>query len=109
MSEPVKNTTKFEAADVEKGKIFAILGYIFPILFFLPLVTGNKTPYAMLHANQALLLLIAGVISSVLALVFIGYILSLICLVYAILGIVSACNGTTDPFPIIGDKITLLK
>lgn len=109
MSEPVNNTTKFDAAAVEKGKVFAILGYIFPILFFLPLVTGNKTPYAMLHANQALILLIAQLISSALVFVLIGYIFSLVCLVYTILGIVSACNGTTDPFPIIGDKIILLK
>jgi len=109
MSEPVNKPAYFDDSDVEKGRLFAILAYVFPILFFLPFVTGNKTQYSMMHANQALLLLIADLISFALSFVLVGLIFFLICLVYTILGIVSACNGTTDPFPLIGDKIVLLK
>ena len=48
--------------DVEKNKAMAIIGYIIPILFFIPLVTEAKdSVYAKFHANQQLILLIASI------------------------------------------------
>lgn len=99
----------FEAEQVEKGKVLAILMYVFPILFFLPLVSAeNKTEYMMFHANQALLLFILEIIASATAAIIIGFFVGVFALVCAILGIVSAVNGTDKPLPLIG-KIKLLK
>ena len=50
---------KADSTDVEKNKALAIVGYIIPILFFIPLVTDAKnSPYAKFHANQQLNLLL---------------------------------------------------
>jgi len=92
----------FPKEEVEAGKIVAILGYIIPILFFLPLVSGEKTAYGTFHANQALILFIAWIISSILTIAIIGLVLYIACFVFMILGIVSACNGSKKPLPGIG-------
>lgn len=95
-------------------KIFAIIGYIFPILFFIPLVTEAKSqPFARFHANQQLLLLIWYVIANAIGIVpVLGWlampILIVIGLVLAIMGIINASQGAMKPLPIIG-KYTLLK
>lgn len=50
---------KAEASDVEKNKLMAVIGYVLPILFFIPLLTDAKeSKFAMFHANQHLVLLI---------------------------------------------------
>ncbi|HRZ95476.1 MAG TPA: hypothetical protein P5262_02830 [Candidatus Moranbacteria bacterium] len=96
--------------DAEKNKAMAIVGYIIPILFFIPLVTDAKnSPFAKFHANQQLLLLIAAVIVNILggAIPILGWfiILPLGCiflLVMAIMGIISAAKGEMKPLPLIG-------
>ena len=98
----------FPAEDIEKGKVMAILGYIFQILFFLPLVTGDKTEYAKFHANQALLLLILSVLASLLAVIIIGWLLYIPWIVFTIMGIIASLNGSTKPLPLIG-KIRIIK
>ncbi|MEK7615932.1 MAG: DUF4870 domain-containing protein [Patescibacteria group bacterium] len=96
--------------DANKHKAFAILGYIIPILFFIPLLSddGKKSPFAMFHANQQLVQLIAWVISGFLTFVFIGFLLYIFCFVIMIMGIISAAQGTMKPSPLIGG-IKILK
>lgn len=55
---PVPESPK--SADESNKKLFGILGYIIPILFFLPLLNDSlKTnPFSRFHANQQLMLLI---------------------------------------------------
>ena len=113
-------------SDVEKNRIMAIVGYLFPIFFFVPLITeGKDSPFARFHANQQLLLLISGVVLYIAGLVIlpIGLLfISLICslawvvllvvlvckalwLVLAILGIIGIINvwrGEMKPLPAIG-------
>lgn len=48
--------------DIEKNKTMAGLAYL---LFFLPLIACPESKYAKFHANQALLLLIAGIAGNV--------------------------------------------
>ena len=65
-------------SDAEKNKAMAIVGYIIPILFFIPLVTDAKnSPFAKFHANQQLNLLISWVVVNVVGGVipFIGWFL----------------------------------
>ena len=127
MGETNEGITQFDAADVEKNKVLAIVGYIFPILFFIPLVTESKNSlYAKFHANQQLILLIFGVaggmalgiISAILAFIpVIGPLMIMmlmpafwfVCLALMILGIINAINGMGKQLPVIGGLATLIK
>jgi uncharacterized membrane protein len=94
------------------------LGYIFPILFFLPLVTDAKdNAFAKYHANQQLLLLLFLIIgntaASILTVILIGillypvvWIFGLVCMV---LGIMNVVNDRQKPLPLIGTVTTLIK
>ncbi|MBO6302173.1 MAG: zinc ribbon domain-containing protein [Ruminiclostridium sp.] len=57
------HTGEYDPGDRNANKVTCGFAYI-PILFWLPLVTGN-TPYCKFHANQGLLMLIFGVAVSV--------------------------------------------
>jgi uncharacterized membrane protein len=104
----------------DMSKIYAIVGYILPFLFFLPLVSdGTKNnAFARFHANQQLILLIAWVaiyvVSNMLYMVLYmiaGFILPLInlgFLVLAIMGIINAVKGEMKELPVIG-KFKILK
>ena|SRR3990172_1570803 len=108
--EEQKQEHKAEAGDVEKNKAMAIVGYIIPILFFIPLVTDAKnSPFAKFHANQQLVLLIAWVVVNVVGGVipFIGWFLILplgviFLVVLAIMGIINAAKGEMKELPVIG-------
>ncbi|MCX6765362.1 MAG: DUF4870 domain-containing protein [Candidatus Moranbacteria bacterium] len=99
-------------SDAEKNKALAIVGYIFPILFFIPLVTeeGKKSPFAKFHANQQLNLLlfevVGYIVSTILTFILIGFLLWFVViiggLVFMILGIINAAKGEMKPLPIIG-------
>ena len=78
--EEQKQEIKADPQDAEKNKAMAIVGYIIPILFFIPLVTDAKnSPFAKFHANQQLnflLFLVVGyVVSGILMFVFVGFLL----------------------------------
>lgn len=99
-------------SDAEKNKIFAIVGYVIPILFFIPLLNeeSKKSPFAKFHANQQLNFLIftvAGyIISTILMVVLIGillwFIVMIASLVFMIMGIINAAGGTMKKLPVIG-------
>jgi uncharacterized membrane protein len=103
-------TPQAPQSDAEKNKAMAIVGYIVPILFFIPLVTDAKnSPFAKFHANQQLVLLIAAIVINVVGgiIPFLGWfiILPLGCiflLVIAIMGIINAAKGEMKPLPLIG-------
>jgi uncharacterized membrane protein len=99
------------SSDADKNKALAIVGYIIPILFFIPLVTDAKnSPFAKLHANQQLNLLlfwvVGYVVSMILMVVLIGFLLYFLVmiagLVFMIMGIINAAQGTMKKLPIIG-------
>ncbi len=101
-------------SDADNHKAIAIIGYIIPILFFLPLLSdAKKNHYAKFHANQQLNLLLFWVALSVIGIVpilgwlvmFIGWIFGIVLL---IMGIINAANGSTKQLPLIG-KFELIK
>jgi len=115
-SEEVKKVIdgkKAESSDVEKNKAMAIIGYIIPILFFIPLLSDDskKSPFAKFHANQQLIILIFSLIgftvASVLVIILIGFLLYIIVwiavIVFIIMGVINASNGEMKKLPIIGD------
>ena len=102
---------KTESSDVEKNKLMAIVGYIIPILFFIPLLNEEtkKSPFAKFHANQQLVLLISAIAVNIVGTLIpiIGWFLilpigSIIILVVAIIGIINAAKGEMKKLPIIG-------
>lgn len=118
-AEPVAQTAPSDA--LADGKLYAILGYILPFLFFLPLVMDSLkgNTFARFHANQQLILLIIWigvqfVLSNLLYAVMsfgafaIMPILNLGILVLAIMGIVHAAQGEMKELPVVG-KFKILK
>ncbi len=116
------STNNYSQDDINKNKIFAVLSYLW-ILFFLPLVACPDSKFGRFHANQGLVLLLAGAIGgfvmgiivlvlSMIGLAIVGFILmslfGLIDLILVILGIVNAATGKAKELPIIG-RITLIK
>jgi len=98
-------------SDADKNKPMAIIGYIIPILFFIPLVTDAKnSPFAKFHANQQLNLLLLAVVgyivSSILMFILIGFLLYFIVMiasiVFMIMGIINAAKGEMKALPLIG-------
>lgn len=106
----MEETKKGDPQDVEKNKAMAIVGYIIPILFFIPLVTDAKnSPFAKFHANQQLNLLLAAVVVNIVGgiIPFIGWFIllplgTIFLIVVAIMGIINASKGEMKPLPLIG-------
>ena len=93
-------------------KLFGILSYI-GILWLVGLLAG-KTEFAKFHANQGLVLFIAGIIiGAASAIPIVGWFViapvgSIATLVFAIMGIVNAAQGQMKPLPLIG-KFQIIK
>jgi uncharacterized membrane protein len=114
-------STSSNDADVNDHKLFAILGYILPFLFFIPMVndTSKNNPFARFHANQQLILLVIGIGFYVLSNVFYMTLgaLSLILfpianiamLVLVVLGIINAAQGEMKELPLVGHFKLLYK
>lgn len=102
--------------DAEKNKTMAIVGYIIPILFFIPLISdGKNSPFAKFHANQQLVLLIAAIVVNVVGgiIPFLGWFIilplgSIFLIVLAIMGIINAAKGEMKKLPLIG-SIEIIK
>ncbi|MFA7208731.1 MAG: DUF4870 domain-containing protein [Parcubacteria group bacterium] len=96
--------------DVESNKAMAIVGYIIPILFFVPLLSDAKnSPFAKFHANQQLNLLLAAIAVNIVGSIipFLGWFIilpfgSIALIVIAIMGIINAVKGEMKALPLIG-------
>lgn len=102
-------------SDYSDHKLYAILGYILPFLFFIPLVndSSKNNPFARFHANQQLILLILGLavymfVNPFLFMTF-GYggytlssLLNLGIIVFVILGVMNASKEEMKELPLIG-------
>ncbi len=107
-----------EKSDVESNKALAIVGYIFPILFFIPLLneSSKNSPFAKFHANQQLVLLISAFAVQVVGMFTIPLLIGLLILpvgwlfilVCAIIGLMGAANGQMKKLPLLGN-FTILK
>lgn len=108
---PAPEAPKAENSDVEKNKIMAVIGYILPILFFVPLIndSSKNSPFARFHANQQLILLIAAIAVDIVGTIipFLGWFIilplgSIFLIIVAILGIINAAKGEMKQLPAIG-------
>lgn len=103
-------TSEYDAQDIEKNKVMAVLAYI---LFFIPLLAAKDSKFARFHTNQGLVLFLGGIVASVVAVIpVIGWIVApiagLVITVLAVIGIINALNGRAKELPVIG-KFKILK
>ena len=103
-------TAEYDAQDIEKNKVMALLAYI---IFLIPLLAAKDSKFARFHTNQGLVLFLGGIIASVVAVIpVIGWIIApiagLVITVLAIIGILNALNGRAKELPVIG-KFKILK
>lgn len=94
--------------DVDNGKLFAILSYLVPFFFLVPLIQKTNT-FSHFHARQALafvLLAIAlSIVTMLLPLSLLGIVspvLLLAQLALIVIGIIHAANGHAKHLPLIG-------
>ena len=109
-------TAEYSQEDINNNKIMAVLAYI-GILVLVPILAAKDSKFARFHANQGLVLLIAGIIGGIVGgllglIPYVGWIfgtvISIFFFVLAILGIVNAVQGKAKELPLIG-KFKILK
>ena len=83
----------YSQQDVETGKLWAILSYLFGILALVPLLQKDND-FALFHARQALVLLIFSIPTCG------GCVIG--SLIMVVLGLINAINGRYEPLPLIG-------
>lgn len=107
----------------DEGKLFAVLAYLLGIIGFLIVLLAKKdNKFAMYHAKQSLVLIIAAliifipgsIITAIIGIIpVIGWIIALVLslvmmviglcfLVFVVLGIINAINLQMKPLPVIG-------
>ena len=94
------------------AKVITILGYILPVLFFVPLFfkENKNTIFAKFHANQQIFFLIFLVVglalAQILKIILIGYVIAYVIylgyFVFMIMGIINASRGENKALPFIG-------
>ncbi len=116
--ENIMNTPEeqVDAQDAADNKWLALIGYI-GLLFLVPMLAAPNSKFARFHANQSIVLFIAGIILGV-ATTMVGWIplvgwlfaavAGVLPTVFMILGMVNAFNGKAKELPIIG-KYRILK
>ena len=106
----------FTEEDIRNHKILAVIGYIFPIIFFVLTLQNKESSYCRFHANQQLAWLItgiaAGVVSTILGFIpilgiIIKLVISLGTLAVMICLAVGASKDMALKLPIIGDMINV--
>ena len=112
-------TAEYDQNDIQQNKVMGILAYI-SWLVLIPIFAAKESKFARFHANQGLVLAIAEIICWIVLgilgnIPFIGWIFgiidglfSLVCLIFAVIGIVNAANGKAKELPIVG-KFKILK
>ena len=113
------STSEFDPNDIQQNKVMAILAYL-SWLVLIPLFAAKESKFARYHCNQGIILAIAEiivwVIFGILSIIpYVGWIfialnslISLVCLVFAVTGIINAANGKAKELPFIG-KFNILK
>ena len=95
-------------------KLIAVLMYIFPVLFFIPIIMNPKTAYGTFHANCALMMLIvnvAGIIINIIPILgqIVSFVLGIFGIVLFVCGIINVVKNTMKPLPLVGKFANIIK
>lgn len=108
-----EETQEISQEEISSGKVMAVLSYL-GCLMLIPLFAGRKNKFSKFHLNQGLVLFVTNVLLSVIVncIPKIGSILavfvSIVMLIFEIIGIVNAATGKVKELPLIG-KIKIVK
>lgn len=107
----------FVQNEVEKHKALAIIGYLIPILFFLPAVAGDKnSTYCKFHSNQGLTWLITLVVVSIVRFIvtlipilgiLLNIVISLAIIAVLVVLIIGAIKGKAYRIPVVGNLLNV--
>ena len=106
----------FVSTEVEKNKPLAIIAYILPFLFFLPILSDKDSDYCKFHSNQSLtwliFLVVVAIVMKILGLIPVlgalcNLVLSLALLAMLIIYIIGVVNSKAYRLPIIGNLINV--
>lgn len=104
--------------DMRRYEIYAVIAYIVPILFFLPIAVDKESDFCKFHANQSLCWLIVSAVLSgiggVLGMIggplgLIGTMIPLFILLCEVFLAVGAYKGYAIRIPVLGDIIKPFK
>lgn len=118
------HTNEFDTQDIMDNKVVCVLAYI-PVLFWLPLVFNARSRFGKFHANQALALLLYGIVTMIvvkvlglllgwipiLGAILVGLVeiaLGITVLAFIIYGMVNTGNGNAKELPILGSLLHLI-
>ena len=115
VTDTADQTDTMDKNDVESNKLMGVLSYL-TILVLIPIFAAKGSKFARFHANQGLIICIAGVILGVTTKILSNIpfvklvcpIIDLVPIAYSILGIVYVVQGKAKDLPFIGG-IKLLK
>lgn len=122
MNDGKDETEMFDQIDIDDNKVMGGLAYF---LFFLPLLACPNSKYGRFHANQGLILLIAGilmgainaVLTNIIVVVswrlwfvasFLSFVLWIPLFIFGIIGLINGFTGKAKALPIIG-KYNIIK
>ncbi|MBU1179667.1 hypothetical protein KJ885_01855 [Patescibacteria group bacterium] len=93
--------------DTNKNRLYGAISYLW-ILCFIPLLFKRDSSFALYHARQGLVLLIAEFFATLIGWIpFVGYYVSMflgiILAILALLGIINALDGKHWKMPVLGD------
>ncbi|MDE5583049.1 MAG: hypothetical protein K2J08_05045 [Ruminococcus sp.] len=110
-------SNSFRTSEIEQNRVQAILPYLIPILFFLPIVSGTKdSEFNRFHANQQLtwllVILVIGVVKSIIGIIpLIGWLVRVVIEISELLiafGLMyGASQGMALKLPFVGDLIKI--
>ena len=93
---------------MESGKLFAILSYIIPFFFLVPMIQRNNG-FAQFHARQAVAILLLAIALSVIAWILPMSLLGIVSPIFLlaqlaliVIGILHAAKGDAKRLPLLG-------
>jgi len=98
---------------IEEGKIWAFIGYWW-LLFLVPLLGKKDNKFAYFHGKQGMVLFVFWIVIWIISFIpFLGAILGfigwIICVVFAIIGMVKSLQGKYWKMPVLGDIAEKIK
>ena len=92
--------------DIEEGKALAVISY-FWLISLIVLLVKKDNAFVLFHARQGLVLAISATVFSFIPII--GWLLNIVVIIFAVVGIVKALAGETWKMPILGDFAQKIK
>ena len=102
----VKPEIEIDRKDIEEGKALAVISY-FWLISLIVLLVKKDNEFVLFHARQGLVLAILATIFSLIPII--GWLLNIVVIIFAVVGIVKALAGETWKMPLLGDFAQKIK